>query len=163
MIYLNDIAIVPTIFPDRTSQVWKLKTLSGRVRWEFQGENEFMHLAQLSELLEKPKKLYMPYLPYARQDKDISNEKTFAFRVFAKLLNSLDFDEVSSLDPHSAVPSGLIKNFEALSAHSYIEKAIHACGASVVCYPDKGALDKYGYLPHKFIHAEKTRDPAKDG
>ena len=53
MITLNGDPINVTMFPDKTSQVWKLNDLALRsgdasvVRWDFEHEGEVMQLAQL--------------------------------------------------------------------------------------------------------------------
>ena len=57
MIKFNGIIVRPTIFPDGTSQVWKLANLSedddaeNHILWEFEDEAEIFHLAQLVELV----------------------------------------------------------------------------------------------------------------
>lgn len=55
MIKLNGLEIKPTIFPDGTSQIWKIKIDSNLdnqlIEWEFQHEGELMHVAQLLWLL----------------------------------------------------------------------------------------------------------------
>jgi len=80
VIKLGAHVVVPTMFPDKTSQVWHVqpealaeveKTGEADITWEFQHEGEFMHLAQLDTLLAvayRPptRRLRMPYLPYAR-------------------------------------------------------------------------------------------------
>ena len=104
MITLNGHVITPTIFPDGTSQVWKIDdslftTLtkeSGFMKiitsfdiiWVFESEAELFHIAQLRDLLDSTagKKvnvnLHMPFLPYGRQDKVIDNDNTFAKHTF---------------------------------------------------------------------------------
>jgi len=49
MIYLNNEPLPVTIFPDNTSQVRKINRPKRKceIRWEFEDEQEFMHLAQL--------------------------------------------------------------------------------------------------------------------
>jgi len=46
--------VKPTIFPDGTSQVWKLP-LDGlnyvKIKWQFESEGEIVHLDQLMHLL----------------------------------------------------------------------------------------------------------------
>src|SRR5689334_7783330 len=110
MIKLNGNEITPTIFPDGTSQVWKLypkpKNLVNVVEWKFENEAEFLHLAQLKHLIDSfggKCFLEISYLPYARQDKETSNETTFALNPFSDLLNSLNFEGVSIFDPHSDI------------------------------------------------------------
>src|SRR4051812_11079125 len=118
MILLNGKEINPTIFPDKTSQVWKISDSAFSpftIEWKFEHEGELMHLAQLRRLLAEisysPKViLKMPYLPYARQDKPVSNHSTFAMHVFADLINKLDFHQVYCFDPHSDAAEKLINN-----------------------------------------------------
>ena len=57
MIKLNGHIITPTIFPDKTSQVWKLEQdwffpTNNVITWEFENEAEFMQLAQLNDLVQ---------------------------------------------------------------------------------------------------------------
>src|SRR5271169_755117 len=112
MITLNGHLITPTIFPDQSSQVWKIDETYFRcndnsILWEFENEAEFIWLAQLKQLITMKYGtsaytiLELPYLPYARQDKEVTNESTFALFTFAPLLNSLYFDVVKIFDPHN--------------------------------------------------------------
>jgi ribose-phosphate pyrophosphokinase len=151
VILLNGIKIEPTIFPDKTSQVWKIYeryTLEDthNVEWIFESEDELVHLAQLRELLPGSCRLHLPYLPYGRQDKEVSNHSTFALRTFAKLLNAMNFQIVTCLDPHSDMAGKLIRNFEAQYPVSEIITLFDDLGADLVCYPDSGAVKKYDPL-----------------
>ena len=83
MITLMGKEIKPTRFPDGTTQVWKLdeelfKTKELTIDWRFEREDEFFVVAQLRMLLQLHKlHLHVPYFPFARQDKVVSNETTF--------------------------------------------------------------------------------------
>ncbi len=168
MIYLNGSPINVTKFPDNTSQVWKLpkdileQTNYAHVVWDFQDEGEFMQLTQLKALLDLYKfkaTLRLKYLPYGRQDKSVSNEATFALHSFAYLLNSLNFDEVVCIDPHSNVAEDSIKNFKAVYPTSEVWTAKYDTKADVFCYPDSGALHKYVKIyDHPHIYGKKLRD-----
>lgn len=172
MIFLAGQPIDVTIFPDKTSQVWKIspkfllnaqKYGSISVRWDFQHESEFMHLAQLKMLLDSMStdymNLYLPYLPYGRQDKSITNTTTFALVAFAGLLNSLRFDEVVITDPHSSRALNLIHNSRAQYPVGTLADALYVTKNNIVCYPDKGALDKYtNTYSYKYISGEKYRN-----
>lgn len=164
MIYANGIKIIPTIFPDGTSQVWKLdKSIFERgyisITWEFESEAEIIHLLQLKRLIDCAGEawcieLFIPYLPYARQDKQISNETTFALHVFTELLNV--FKRVTCFDIHSE--HDWIKS---ISPKKEVLKAVIDSGSKVLVYPDVGALNKYFELFKEFmdsIHAEKVRN-----
>lgn len=169
MISLNGSPINITKFPDRTSQVWNLAKIdkhtgSAHVEWEFESESEIIHLAQLKALLDKWEvysTLYIDYLPYARQDKEISNTATFALRPFAKILNSLKFDQVAILDPHSEKSLDLINESSAIYAIEQLTNAIDKTDCTLFCYPDQGAREKYSkYYEYKTIYGEKKRDQA---
>lgn len=173
MIKLNGIPVVPTMFPDKTSQVWKLpeqilqKTNYFHITWIFESEAEFMHLAQLKMLLdcetESKNTLRIKYLPYGRQDKNVTNLSTFALRTFAHLLNSLDFDEVIIHDPHSEVALEAIKRSKAQYPRHELLQIFREIHPDVICYPDKGATEKYSkeyneFFGKPYIYGEKVRD-----
>jgi ribose-phosphate pyrophosphokinase len=170
MLYLNAQVLEPTIFPDNTSQVWKVNPLdlNGRdsiIRWEYEHEGEFLQLAQLRALLYKYKAknvdLYLTYLPYGRQDKEVSNDATFALRPFAQLLNTLNFRQVSCVDPHSKVAGALIHGFVPIYPINEVKSIMRVVEADLLCYPDKGALSKYVEIyDAPYIYGEKVRDQA---
>lgn len=165
MIYLNGKVVTPTIFPDNTSQVWNIKVPDeyAIITWDFQTESEFIHVAQLKELLDYyniPATLFMPYLPYARQDKHVSNNTTFSLKTFAALLNSLNFKRVSLYDAHSRVALNLINNSKDIFKPDKIHGVIELLKVNLIIYPDTGAYKRY--LPHILMGyarlAEKVRD-----
>jgi len=161
--------ITPTIFPDGTSQVWKVKTITSNYRntiqseiiWQFENEAEIMYVAQLSDLLDsysgetRPVKvLNIPFLPYGRQDKPVNNNGTFAQRTFTSIINSLNFDRVISFDVHGV---STIKNMHRLSANTVVKKVFEDNNYDVYCYPDAGACERYLHEPS--INGVKHRDP----
>lgn len=155
MISLNNLEVKPDIFPDKTSQVWNVDVHSliagnlkeyHHVEWDFENEAEFIHLAQLVQLIRTEStnekiKLSISYLPYARQDKLISNETTFALRTFAQLLNFLKIDKIEIFDPHSYVATDLIHRSEAFYVKPILLKLLP--DYKVVFFPDNGAQLKY--------------------
>jgi ribose-phosphate pyrophosphokinase len=164
MITANKIKITPTIFPDGTSQVWKLpsKLLDAyevRIVWEFESEREIIDLLSLRRLLySHPMTLHMPYLPYARQDKKVSNKSTFNLEVLADLLNSMRFSEVTSLDIHSKRAARLIKNFRNVSPLKYYYKVHDKVRPDLIVYPDLGASKRYKLLLPSIL-LNKQRNP----
>lgn len=170
MIYLNLKPITPTIFPDQTSQIWHLpeeifNAHTVEVDWEFDNEGEFLHLAQLKALLDTRNircHLTLKYLPYARQDKAITNDTTFALTVFAHLLNSLQFDHIAISDPHSEDALKMIYNSYAYYYKDLINDIMFLTESPLIVYPDEGALKKYSkvYPFNSYIYGEKVRDQA---
>ena len=145
MIYLNNVPVNVTTFPDGTSQVWKVEGIHPEinyVKWVFESEAEFVHVMQLAGLLAVEaenaiKTLYMPFLPYGRQDKEISNDTTWAMELLRVCMLSL-YDVISTFDAHSEVPG-----IESISAIPTIQRTLSEVGASAVCYPDAGAKARY--------------------
>lgn len=170
MISVNGTKIEPTIFPDKTSQIWKIppeiinSKLHTDILWAFESESEIFHLCQLMTLLRAYRRkeeyhLNIPFLPYGRQDKNVSNHSTFALTAFATILNSLTFNSVSTIDPHSNVAVDLILNLKITYPLASLYKAAGACDSDLFCYPDEGAFEKYKKIySHPFIHGEKVRD-----
>lgn len=188
MININQHSVKATIFPDKTSQVWHLAPeileMASKpdeefvVFWRFESEAEYVHVAQIAAWLRLRGKLegatlYLPYLPYARQDKFISEscDTSFALFPFLDLLAHLGFGRVVTVDPHCL---GLFKanpgilgqtKLEIIPADGFIRAAIAECNAQVVVYPDKGARDRYKTVlmdpnspAYWSIHLDKNRD-----
>lgn len=171
MIKLNGHLVIPTIFPDGTSQVWHLSdevlenSLSHyTITWKFGGEGEIMHIAQLKWLLDQKEShvhLVLDYLPYGRQDKPVSNDSTFALMAFSMMINNLCFNTVQLIDPHSEIAINLIARSHAIFPVKQMVEARDSSQSTLICYPDKGALHKYKHLyPGDFIDGEKLRDPS---
>lgn len=172
MIKLNGRAVPATVFPDNTSQVWKLpqdlldevhRADECTVEWDFEKEAEFMQLAQLKTLLDQYTdivRLLMPYLPYGRQDKIVSNSSTFALKTFARLLNTLEFTEVTTYDAHNDSRAHQINNLVNVAPRNWMHDTFETVKANMYLFPDKGAAVRYG--PHanaRFATATKDRDP----
>lgn len=144
--------VVPTIFPDGTSQVWKLPkniidSLNLKITWYFEAERELIDLLSLRLLLFQDAHihLHVPFLPYARQDKNPSNESTYNLHVFAAILNLAGFNLVTSVDVHNVEETAkLINKFKNIR----VSKEINKLGAEyqVILYPDKGAYKRYSSL-----------------
>lgn len=164
MLKVNDHVITPTIFPDGTSQVWKLppEVVSSPhplVTWVFESESEIIQVQQLLTLLTASHvDLCIPYLPYARQDKDISNDSTFALHSFARWLNSIpNISYVTAFDPHSDVARDSIACFLPTRPDGLIQRI--SDDFDYICYPDEGAAKRYRInSTAKPLYGKKVRD-----
>lgn len=164
MLSINGEKINVTMFPDKTSQVWKipekfLDVYDLEIRWDFEHEAELIHMLQLAYLLKAPS-LYMPYLPYGRQDKVVSNDSTFALIVLKHILqNSFTrFFTIKSFDMHSSFNCEYIDNIE---PYEVLKDVVKHFSPESICFPDKGAKNRY--FPLQFfdnIVLDKDRDQA---
>ncbi len=100
----------------------------------------------------------IPYLPYSRMDRKIDGY-FFSLLYFADMLNSLDVD-VISYDCHSSASSLYIHNLIDIKVFSIIESIVSESKADVVCFPDKGAYDRYADFKLNIdkIYCNKKRD-----
>ena len=107
--------------------------------------------------------LFMPYIPYSRMDREI-NDQIFSLKMFANIINSMKFDNVTVYDPHSKVSNELINNLNVHSVEYAIQAMAYAYNIDVIMFPDKGARSKYTSMyknlcsKYPVIYAEKVRD-----
>lgn len=178
MITINGRSLpIPTTFPDNTTQIWQLPEgvihpFENEVVWWFEQEIELYYLQQLKLLIDFEvsrldglrinNHLHIPFLPAARQDKPVSNDSTFALLAMAQVINSQNWDRVTSFDTHNPkVASWYIRRFEniqpKLDICIYYDKII---------FPDVGAYERYfhilkrGYpkLLDRVVVCRKVRD-----
>lgn len=107
--------------------------------------------------------LFIPYVPYARQDRICNFGEAFSLKVFANIINSANFEKVFILDAHSDVTSALLNNSVNLSNKRYVDLA-----ATDISYdhdsliylvsPDAGSNKKSNKL---FDESTKFRDIIK--
>lgn len=136
------------------------------IYWSFESNEELFLVANIKDAIESQTdcsvSLILPYVPYARQDRVCNEGESFALRVFAQMLNALDFSEITCYDVHSEVSERMIKNLEVL--HQAV------CSADLPKYdyviaPDAGAAKKIYKMrqvndienPTKVIVLSKTR------
>lgn len=166
MIYLNQLKIIPTFFPDGTSQVWKIDTsiLNSRancIKWDFENESEFLHVAQLVDLLAITNTritLQLDYFPYARQDKEINNHSTFALRTFCRQLSKLPVSDIFTVDLHSNVAFEYLGNLTSTIPYGTIEDIIITTKSDFVIFPDKGAKTRYNKIELPSFSIQKERN-----
>lgn len=108
--------------------------------------------------------LHLGYMPYARQDRIANDGESLAARAFARLINSLHFNNVIVLDPHSEIGVSYLHNVVIIDQltmlmQSYAYKSIINKEVLVVA-PDKGSTQKVLdiVLEKPFIQGFKFRD-----
>lgn len=107
--------------------------------------------------------LTIPYIPYARQDRVSVEGEALSIAVFAKLINSQNYETVTVWDPHSDVSSALIDRGVIID-QEYFAISIPVKWENIVLIaPDAGAVKKINKLAQltgcSVIVATKTRNP----
>lgn len=90
--------------------------------------------------------LTIPYFPYARQDRVCNEGEALSVRVMANLINSLNCEKVTVVDPHSDVTPALLNRVVTVSMADIITKSeivdlIKDKGLNLLS-PDAGAEKK---------------------
>lgn len=108
--------------------------------------------------------LFIPYFPAARQDRVMIKGEPLSVKVYADIINGMQFDKVFVFDAHSEVTPALVNNCEVISNHTFIEAVVKAIGNEVkLISPDGGALKKI-YKVSEFlggvevVECSKSRD-----
>lgn len=103
-----------------------------------------------------PTRLFLPSVPYGRQDRICDRGEAFSLKVFANFINSLKFDQVTIIDPHSDVTPALINNVNVISQfdiiHRWQEFKNRVNANCVFVSPDLGAEKKIAKLCKYFNH-----------
>ena len=170
MIKINDKIVELGSFPDG-SMLIKEVVPSGAcvtVSWFYENDRELVALIYLVNHIKahgcENIHLYMPYIPNARQDRVKTGEDVFTLKYFAGVINSLGFQTVTVLDPHSNVSEALIDRIQVRKPTRYIEQAIARITAiegetPSMFYPDEGAGKRYsGMITLPYAFGIKKRD-----
>ena len=115
--------------------------------------------------------LKLLYFPGARQDRRMVKGEPLTVKVYANLINSLNFKEVTILDPHSDVTPALINNVRILNNNGFVLSSFLDILNKVdkpiaLVSPDAGANKKLkdlavflsDYIEVDLVKCDKTRD-----
>ena len=178
MIKVNGIEVKANTFPDHSMML--LDTPVGntdciKFEWYYNNDTELVELIYLVNHyrslygLSTKMILFMPYIPNARMDRVKENKEVFTLKYFSNLINSLNFESVYVLDPHSNVSSALIDRVKVLDVSNYISRTIDYIREDddrncdfVIYFPDDGAYKRYKDI-HCLdgmtkIYGQKVRD-----
>lgn len=165
MIKINDEVIDINHYPDGTLFLNYLyqEQLRCVIDWLYDNDEELVALIYLTNHMPKSSKkiLNMPYIPNARMDRVENVFNVFTLKYFSDVINSLGFDEVHVLDPHSTVSEALINNICVESPETYIYFVMGNIGKVdlTIFYPDAGSLKRYsGMIQKPYVFGNKVRD-----
>eukprot|EP01133_Synstelium_polycarpum_P016580 gene16580-19698_t len=86
--------------------------------------------------------VFIPYLPYARQDRVMVKGEPLSVKIMCDLLNSCNFDKICVFDVHSEVSLALLNNCELISNYSLVKEVLQHSSDYLLVSPDAGALKK---------------------
>lgn len=179
MILVNGHEIKLGRFPDKTLLMkYTVNTSTCIIRWKYESDEELFAIYCIKRHIDENSKwhkittiLELPYIPNARQDRTKHPEDIFTLKYFAEIINSLNFDSVEVLDPHSNVSSALINNIvvknpsdKIAEAYFRINKELGDDSFVLMFYPDEGACKRYSdkfTTPYAFGIKERDWETGK--
>lgn len=152
------------------SQIDGMKVERVHVDARIQNSDDVMALLMVTDALrmEYPLAKFMldlPYIPYARQDRVCNTGEALSIKVFGRLINSLKYDIVQVVDPHSAVSLAVIDNVCVRDQFDIFSKIKPSFSEVTIVAPDAGATKKCEEFAKKVgakgvITCSKTRNLA---
>lgn len=120
--------------------------------FDFERNDEILELLLLVDTIRNvnkhigPINLFMPYVPFSRQDRSNESGECFSLRVFAKLINGCGFNKVFIKDPHSDVTAALIDRCIVTTQDEIFQVNFLDKEDFWLISPDAGALKKVNKL-----------------
>jgi ribose-phosphate pyrophosphokinase len=109
----------------------------------------------------KNMELFIPYFPAARQDRVMIKGEPLSVKVYADIINGMQFGKVYVFDAHSEVTPALVNNCEVIPNHTFIEAVVKTIGNNVkLISPDGGALKKI-YKVSEFLEGVEVVECSK--
>lgn len=180
MIYINNAIFKMIRFPDGTHGKFDFdyqisSTCPWKIDWRYECDEELIELMYIvnhirQNFANKEINLYLNYVCNSRMDRTKDKcKEIFTLKYFCDCINSLKFDKVYVLDPHSDVCVALLNNVivredqlklllnHAINGVYYIEHM-----NPVIFFPDAGAVKRYSSLDvfknYTYVYGVKTRD-----
>lgn len=156
------------IFPSGCEAHFKLESKYANLDHEFSGRvlittrirssDDLMTLLMATDALKRSGatdiSLFIPYLPYARQDRQMVFGEPLSLKVFANLINAQGYTKVTFYDVHSAVSTALIDNSKSFTNHEFVAECLNDKKNYLIVSPDSGAYKKI-FDTCKYIEYDK--------
>lgn len=168
MIILNKQTIVTEQFPNMETKVKDFDELilkDNLIQFTYAEDRDLIQLFFVKKRLDEEKvncKLLVSYMPYSRMDRKIDGD-LFTLQYVCQFINSLHFDKVYVVEPHSSKTIELLENsvaiYPALDWLPTLMEDLHFTANDRIVFPDKGAAARYenaGYDNSCIF--DKTRD-----
>ena len=118
----------------------------------------------LSQFNVKGVDLYIQYMPYSRMDRS-ENGVAFTLKYISDLINSMNFENVFIIEPHSDVCLATINNSKAIYiTPNIVNNIVDRVGFSkeddFLFFPDAGAMKRYSKMfpKYRYLVGFKSRD-----
>ena len=149
MIKLNGQIVEQNHFPDNSLFIKAIPMLASYnahilIDWYYENDAELFTIICLRKHYSQYRAtLFLEYCPHARMDRVKNSLDVFTLKYFAEVINSLNFEEVRILDPHSNVCTALINNSKVINPVYHIDMARCDCEPDMLFFPDEGSMKRY--------------------
>lgn len=173
--YLTEKEIEINHFPDGTQRLgFEVPDFcyEGRIYWKYSSDEEMITLFYIVNHIRQHNKncslsLILNYIPNSRLDRVKNKNEVFTLKYFCEFINSLNFDSVTVIDPHSDVSAALLNNVVIFRGSVYAQRIYDRLIeddtiARDLCifFPDYGAMKRYSDIRtlHNVYYGEKVRE-----
>lgn len=176
MIYINNAPFGDKSFPNGETifdmGTYYVKDAVNEIKLVYESDADIFKLIVAKKCLDEQSKenrvdygwdkaiitLTIAYMPYSRMDRQMSS-MAFSLRYVADIINSLNFDLVTILTPHSNVTPALINNVKVIY-DAGIQEVYRRSAPDYVFYPDNGACKSFGeHLTYtNYFYGNKKRE-----
>jgi ribose-phosphate pyrophosphokinase len=179
MILLNGKEVIFKTFPNGETLVdnksiieaidtmYMYETKTANVSFKYENDSDLIKLMFLKNILDpfrmKTYNLTIYYMPYSRMDRSESGSP-FTLKYIANFINSLKFDSIEVIEPHSDVTCAVLNNATSnMINFKLLPKVMEDIGFhpayDYIVFPDAGAGKRYSkILAPNIIIGNKKRD-----
>ncbi|RJX38945.1 ribose-phosphate pyrophosphokinase [Paenibacillus pinisoli] len=134
-------------------QILKLAESENRISLKYETDGDLLKLLFVKSFLDDHRckaSLLISYMPYSRMDR-VEGSSVFTLKYTAHMINAMNFERVTIIEPHSDVSTALIHRSEAiyptgdLLQHVIEETGFHT-EKDYLFFPDAGAQKRYSKL-----------------
>ncbi|RJE87471.1 ribose-phosphate pyrophosphokinase [Paenibacillus sp. 1011MAR3C5] len=158
MIALNGEQLTFMTYPNGETRVdgehiLKLAESENRISFKYETDGDLLKLLFVKSFLDDHRykaSLIISYMPYSRMDR-VEGSSVFTLKYTAHMINAMNFERVTIIEPHSDVSTALIHRSEAIYPtgdllQQVMEETGFQTGRDYLFFPDAGAQKRYGKL-----------------
>lgn len=116
------------------------------ITYEYSGNESVIKFMMIGDTLKRLgisiRTIYIPYLPFSREDRAFEKGGSFGLAFFADIVNRMEPNKVIVTDAHSDIALDLIRNSHNIEQHTVFVDHFRKKNDFVLVAPDKGALPK---------------------
>lgn len=136
-----------------------------RLSFKYSTDDDLIKLMLVKNYLDTNKidvpELVIYYMPYSRMDRS-QDGSAFTLKYVASFINSLKFQNVKVIEPHSDVTNALIDNVEPIYVNDtllpMVMGEVDFLQSDVLFFPDAGAAKRYSHMKFPHLVGHKHRD-----